>query len=167
MGPGPMGPGHMAPRLSSKGPWAHGPKGPWAQGPVPGPGQGQKNKKQKWISHGALGGPYLASSRNLLLRELVDIRFGAVRGPIMRFPCLAPKWALGPNGPWAQMGSGTKRALGPNWPWALGPNEPWAQTGPGPKRDLGPGPGPCLKIPLIALPETIQKVPLKTPMISA
>ena len=52
-----------------------------------------------------------------------------------------PKRTLGPMGPasnrpWAQalspMGSGPKRATGPNRPWAqwaLGPHGPWAQTG--------------------------------------
>ena len=50
-----------------------------------------------------------------------------------------PKWALGPNGPWAQTAPGPKRALGPMGPGpkrALGPNEPRAQMG----RAKGAGP---------------------------
>ena len=48
-----------------------------------------------WISDGALGGAYLASPQNLLLREPVDIRFGAMRGPIRTILASPVEWFRG------------------------------------------------------------------------
>ena len=105
MMPGPGVP--WAPRLPSKGPWVHGPKGL-------GPGQEFVNVLDfTWGPEQAIFG--------------ISWKFAA------QGACRYSIWSRErPNHeipqPWAQMGPGSKRALGP--------------MGPGPKRALGPtGPG--------------------------